>query len=166
MIIFNKVSLSIFSFMMKLLNNIWSHYTILCICWVLREIWVLTSPEGPSLCECKGKSFWALQGFCPAMKNDMTGQKWRVDICPENKNDVEHSNSTTVMILSFRTPQKFVVITLVWTIWIYHRVMSPNDADGMANSVEPDQTAPLGAVWSGSALFAQAYLSENLGSLR
>ena len=44
--------------------------------------------------------------------------------------------------------------------------MSPNDADGMANSVDPDQTAPLKAVWSGSALFAQAYLSENLGSLR
>ena len=43
--------------------------------------------------------------------------------------------------------------------------MSPNDADGMANSVDPDQTAPLGAVWSGSALFAQAFLSENLGSL-
>ena len=34
--------------------------------------------------------------------------------------------------------------------------MSPNNADRMA----------LGAVWSGSALFAQAYLSENLGSLR
>ena len=45
-------------------------------------------------------------------------------------------------------------------------VMSPNNADGMANSVDPDQTAPLGAVISGSALFAQAYLSENLGSLR
>ena len=45
--------------------------------------------------------------------------------------------------------------------------MSPNDADGMANSVDPDQTAPRGeAVWSGSALFAQAYLSEKLGSLR
>ena len=44
--------------------------------------------------------------------------------------------------------------------------MSPNDAEGMANSVDPDQTAPLGAVWSGSALFAQAYLSENLASLR
>ena len=51
-------------------------------------------------------------------------------------------------------------------MWLYHRVMSPNDADGMANSVDPDQTAPLGAVWSGSALFAQAYLSENFGSLR
>ena len=36
----------------------------------------------------------------------------------------------------------------------------------MANSVDPDQTAPLGAVWSGSALFAQTYQSENLGSLR
>ena len=44
--------------------------------------------------------------------------------------------------------------------------MSPNDADGMANSVDPDQIAPPGAVWSGSALFAQAYLSENLESLR
>ena len=41
--------------------------------------------------------------------------------------------------------------------------MSPNDADGMANSVDPDQTAPWS--WSGSALFAQEYLSENLGSL-
>ena len=54
----------------------------------------------------------------------------------------------------------------IWTMWLYHRVMSPNDADGMANGADPDQTAPLGAVWSGSALFAQAYLSENLGSLR
>ena len=44
--------------------------------------------------------------------------------------------------------------------------MRPNDADGMANSADPDQTAPVGAVWSGSALFAQTYLSENLGSLR
>ena len=33
----------------------------------------------------------------------------------------------------------------------------------MANSVDPDQTAP---VQSGTALFAQACLSENLGSLR
>ena len=39
--------------------------------------------------------------------------------------------------------------------------MSPNDAEGMANSVDCDQTAP-----PGSALFAQAYLSKNLGSSR
>ena len=44
--------------------------------------------------------------------------------------------------------------------------MHPKDAEGIANSVDPNQTAPLGAVWSGSALFAKAYLSENLGSLQ
>ena len=54
----------------------------------------------------------------------------------------------------------------IWTMWLYHRVMSPKDADGMANSVDPDQTAPVGAVWSGSTLFAQTCLSENLGKLR
>ena len=41
--------------------------------------------------------------------------------------------------------------------------MCPNDADGMANSVDPDQTAPLGADRSGSTLFAKTYLSKNLG---
>ena len=43
--------------------------------------------------------------------------------------------------------------------------MHLKDVDGMANSVDPDQTAPLGAGWSGSALFAQTCLSENLGCL-
>ena len=43
--------------------------------------------------------------------------------------------------------------------------MHRKDAAEVANSVDPNQTAPLGAVRSGSALFAQAYLSENLGSL-
>ena len=44
--------------------------------------------------------------------------------------------------------------------------MHPKDAEEIANSVDPDhdQTAPLGAVWSGSALFAQTCVSENLGS--
>ena len=44
--------------------------------------------------------------------------------------------------------------------------MHPKDANGIANSVDPDQTAPLGAVRSGSALFAQTCLSENLGTLQ
>ena len=64
------------------------------------------------------------------------------------------------------TPKHCCNHSKIWTMWLYHRVISSNDADGMANSVDRDQTAPLGAVWSGSALFAQAYLSENLGSLR
>ena len=33
---------------------------------------------------------------------------------------------------------------------------------GMVNCVDPDQTAPLGAVWSGSALFAYVILAESL----
>ena len=32
----------------------------------------------------------------------------------------------------------------------------------MANSVDPDQTAPSGAVWSGSALFAYVIWSGTL----
>ena len=53
--------------------------------------------------------------------------------------------------------------------------MHPKDAEGIANSVDPDQTAnsvdpdqtaPLGGVWSGSPLFAQTCLSETLGQLR
>ena len=43
--------------------------------------------------------------------------------------------------------------------------MSSKDADKIANIVDPDQTAPLGAVWSGSTLLAQAHLSQNLGWL-
>ena len=35
----------------------------------------------------------------------------------------------------------------IWTMWLYHRVMCPNDADRTANSVDPDQTAPLGLIW-------------------
>ena len=26
----------------------------------------------------------------------------------------------------------------ILTMWLYHRVMSPNDADGMANSADPE----------------------------
>ena len=33
---------------------------------------------------------------------------------------------------------------------------------GMANSIDPDQTAPSGAVWSGSALFAYALCQKPL----
>ena len=43
-------------------------------------------------------------------------------------------------------------------------MVPPKDADEIANSADPDQTAPLGAVWSGSALNALTSLSENLGS--
>ena len=42
-----------------------------------------------------------------------------------------------------------------------HGVIPLYDANGIANSEGPDQTAALGAVWSGSSLFVQTYLSKN-----
>ena len=44
--------------------------------------------------------------------------------------------------------------------------MCSKDADRITNREDPDQTAPWGAVWSGSALFAQTYLSQYLELLR
>ena len=40
--------------------------------------------------------------------------------------------------------------------------MYPKGADGMANSVDPDQTAQTASLGSRSTLFAQTCLSENL----
>ena len=59
--------------------------------------------------------------------------------------------------------RKFAVITLkVELDCLSLGVMHPKDAEGIANSVDTDQTA----VWSGSALLAQTCRSENLGTLR
>ena len=44
--------------------------------------------------------------------------------------------------------------------------MHPKDADGMANSIDPDQTASSEAVWSWSALFAETYLSQYIEFVR
>ena len=52
------------------------------------------------------------------------------------------------------------------TMWLFNWEMCPKDVDVIANSVDLDQTAPLGAVWSESTQFAQTYLSENLGTIR
>ena len=44
--------------------------------------------------------------------------------------------------------------------------MRLKDADGITNIADHDLTAPLGAVWSGSALFAHIELSKYLEFLR
>ena len=49
----------------------------------------------------------------------------------------------------------------IWTVWSYHRVMHPKDANEMVNSVEPDQSA----AWSRSTLFAQTCFSWYLEPL-
>ena len=66
------------------------------------------------------------------------------------------------MILTIRTPEKICCNQAkIRTQGLYRRVMLPKDAEAIANNVDPDQKAPLGAVWSGPALFAQTYLPEN-----
>ena len=69
--------------------------------------------------------------------------------------------NTLVMKFSVRTSQPLKILTddckiskysdkktsccnypKIQTVWLYHRVMLPKDADGMANSVDPYQTAP------------------------
>ena len=52
----------------------------------------------------------------------------------------------TVNFLNIRTSKKFAVITLKVEQDGVSLVMHPKDAEGIANSVDPDQTAPLGAV--------------------
>ena len=52
------------------------------------------------------------------------------------------------------------------TVVFYSAVLCSKDADRITNREDPDQTAPWGAVWSGSALFAQTYLSQYLKLLR
>ena len=74
-------------------------------------------------------------------------------------NDWQHNSygTNTVNFVNIRTPKKNCCNhPKIWTRWLYQSVMHPKDAAGIANSVDPDQTALLGAVWSGSALFAQA----------
>ena len=54
----------------------------------------------------------------------------------------------------------------IGTVGFYTAVLCLKDADRITNREDPDQTAPWGAVWSGSALFAQIYLSQYLKLLR
>ena len=53
---------------------------------------------------------------------------------------------STVKVLNFRTLKILAVITLKLKQRSFCREIFPQHADGMANSVDPDQTAPLGAV--------------------
>ena len=53
-------------------------------------------------------------------------------------------------------PENFAVIYLKFKLIDFQQ----KDANGIANSEDLDQTAPLGAVWSGSALFAQMYVRK------
>ena len=56
------------------------------------------------------------------------------------------SSSITVKFLNFGMPEKFAVIPKIHTKRPKLRVFNQEDANGIANSEDPDQTAPLGVV--------------------
>ena len=73
----------------------------------------------------------------------------------------------TVKIQKFGTPQTIAIIVLkIKKKWCNIALMHAKDADGMANSVDHDQTASSEAVWSWSALFAETYLSQYIEFVR
>ena len=47
-----------------------------------------------------------------------------------------------------------MIVLKTGTVWFYNAVMHPNDADGMANGVDPEQSDHE------SALFAPTFLSQ------
>ena len=62
----------------------------------------------------------------------------------------------TIKFLNLRTPKIFAVSYLeLEQRGQTFKLFCQNGAKGIANSKDSDQTAPLEAVWSGSALFAQ-----------
>ena len=58
----------------------------------------------------------------------------------------EETCTLQIKVLNFQTPKMFAKILLKQTKMFFHRELYPKGANGMANSVDPDQTAPLGAV--------------------
>ena len=78
---------------------------------------------------------------------------WRnlSDLGPRSKNDLDLWYMY-ISMYSFTIYRKFPKYSdtqkvccnhsKIWTMLLYHGVMNRNNADGMANSVDPDQTAP------------------------
>ena len=52
------------------------------------------------------------------------------------------TRNITVSILKIQTLETCCNYPKIWTVGFFHRVLCPKDTDRMANSVDPDQTAP------------------------
>ena len=76
--------------------------------------------------------------------------------------------------LSFNTNPRFppfllyvrckLGVTFVWKCFsdVTVEKLHPKDAEGMANTADPDQTPPIGTVYSEITLFAWTYQYKNL----
>ena len=86
---------------------------------------------------------------------------------------ISHKVSSSALIFAYRKNSKnwdtwnnYHNCPTIGTVGFYSAVLCSKDANRITNREDPDQTAPWGAVWSGSALFAQTYLSRYLKLLR
>ena len=52
-------------------------------------------------------------------------------------------NTYTVKFLKIRTPENCCNHPKIGTVLFFYRLIGPKNVDGMPNSVDPDQTAPL-----------------------
>ena len=54
----------------------------------------------------------------------------------------KNKHVSSIKLLKIWIPEKNIVIILKFElIWVFHRVMHPQDANGMANSVDPFQSS-------------------------
>ena len=53
------------------------------------------------------------------------------------------STWATIKCQNNQTPKNCCNCPKIWTMWLYHRFISPKDADQVANSVDPDQSGSL-----------------------
>ena len=114
--------------------------------------------------------------FCSAKAPHIFGSFGRIWKCNMVYNSEKNSSDAqirwvsedTVKILKFgtRTSNNCHNCPRNRKVWCNIALMHPKDADGMANSVDPDQTASSEAVWSWSALFAETYLSQYIEFVR
>ena len=114
------------------------------------------SHRGPNslsnTCTCKRRIVWHT---CTLMKLMQQCDR----IWPKQPEQVLILDLTIVNVLKFPT---------LYSIHFWHELillfmhLFLEVVSGMVNSVDPDQTAPDGAVWSGSTLFAYAILLETL----
>ena len=72
--------------------------------------------------------------------------------CQQNGNCLFQNKSLKLQLINYHKFLKYSDTqkiccnhSNIWTMWLYHRVMSPKDADGMADSVGPDQRSSL--IW-------------------
>ena len=80
-----------------------------------------------------------------------------VMVLPSSWND-DYRYQILSVFLKIGRPKIITIMLIIWNFsWFNNGVMSPKDADDMANCTDLDQTAPLGAVWSWSALFAHIF---------